>query len=78
MSGKGTETKSDSRPVRYLLVHWHVLLLFERPRNDVGLIDCHLSDFIMGRVAPRAKLVADGVLVPSFADGLVKRAAGVG
>src|SRR6266702_843568 len=75
---KGNGTKNDSRPVRYLLLHWHVLLLLERPGNDVGLVNFHLSDLVMGRVAPRAAFAADGVLVPSFPNGLLERAAGVG
>lgn len=65
-------------PVRYLLVHWHVLFVLERPGNDVGLVNFHLSDLVMGRVASRAAFVADGGLVPSFPDGLLKGAAGVG
>lgn len=59
-------------------MHWHVLLLLEHLGNDVGLVNFHLSDIVVGRVAPRAELVADGVLVPSFTNGLLERATGVG
>jgi len=65
-------------PVRYLLVHCHVLLLLDHLGNDVGLVNCHMGEVVVGRVAPRAELVTDGVLVPSFSGGVFERAAGVG
>jgi hypothetical protein len=65
-------------PLRDLLVHWYVLLLLEHPGNDIGIVNCHMSDLVVGRVASRAEPVADGFLAPSFSDDLLERAAGVG
>ena len=75
---KKSQTKNNSRPVRRVLVHWYVLLLLDHPGNDVGLVNHHMGEVVVGRVAPRAELVAGGVLVPSFSDGILERAAGVG
>ena len=75
---KGNGTKNDSRPLRGILLHRHVLLLFDYPGNDIGLVNCHMRDPVVGRVASRAELVADRVLSSSFSNDLLKRAAGVG
>lgn len=64
-------------PLRGLLGHRRALLLLGFSGDGAGF-NYGLSELVVGRVASRAKLLADPALTKSAFNDLVERAAGVG